>query len=317
MNYRSIGSCSGNYSEIGFRKVEKHLKRGRTGGRWETGKQVISESTRLSLAGTSAIVTGASRGLGREYARVLVAAGAAVVCVARTLSDLEETVDAVARTGGAALACVADVSSADGVREVMARTEQAYGVPDLLVNNAGILGPLGPLHENDVEQWWRCLATNLGGPMRMMNAVLPRMLERNHGRIINVASGSGTSATPYLCGYVTSKAALIRLTETVGKEIAGTGVRGFAIEPGTARTRMAEEVINSPSGKRWLGWFRDYINEHECSIELAADFILLLAGGAADELSGRFLSVHNIEQALRNQDAIRRADALTLKLLSV
>jgi 3-oxoacyl-[acyl-carrier protein] reductase len=127
----------------------------------------------------------------------------------------------------------------------------------------------------------------------MMNAVLPRMLERNHGRIINVASGSGTSATPYLSGYVTSKTALIRLTETASKEIAGTGVRVFAIEPGTARTRMAEEVIDSPSGKRWLGWFRDYINGHECSVELAANFILLLAGGAADELSGRFLSVHN------------------------
>ena len=173
------------------------------------GKHMIGESTQRNLAGTTAIVTGASRGLGRAYTRVLAAAGATVVCVARTRPDLEKTVDEVINAGGAALACVADVSSADGVREVMARTARAYGVPDLLVNNAGLLGPLGPLHENDVEEWWRCLATNLGGPMRMMNAVLPRMLERNHGRIINVASGSGTSATPYLSGYVTSKAALI------------------------------------------------------------------------------------------------------------
>ena len=135
---------------------------------------MIGESTQRNLAGTTAIVTGASRGLGRAYTRVLAAAGATVVCVARTRPDLEKTVDEVINAGGAALACVADVSSADGVREVMARTARAYGVPDLLVNNAGLLGPLGPLHENDVEEWWRCLATNLGGPMRMMNAVLPR-----------------------------------------------------------------------------------------------------------------------------------------------
>lgn len=278
---------------------------------------MIGESNRVDLAGTTAIVTGASRGLGRAYASVLAAAGAAVVCVARTRSELEETVSEVTQAGGVALACAADVSSGTGVREVLGRTEQAYGPPDLLVNNAGILGPLGPLHETDVEEWWRCLATNLGGPMRMMNAVLPRMLERNHGRIINIASGSGTSATPYLSGYVTGKAALIRLTETVGKEIAGTGVRVFAVEPGTVRTRMTEEVINSPSGKHWLGWFRDYINLHECPIELATNFILLLANGAADELSGKFLSVNSVEQALGNRDAIRRSDALTLRLSSL
>lgn len=91
---------------------------------------MIGESTQRNLAGTTAIVTGASRGLGRAYTRVLAAAGATVVCVARTRPDLEKTVDEVINAGGAALVCVADVSSADGVREVMARTERAYGVPD-------------------------------------------------------------------------------------------------------------------------------------------------------------------------------------------
>jgi NAD(P)-dependent dehydrogenase (short-subunit alcohol dehydrogenase family) len=151
----------------------------------------------------------------------------------------------------------------------------------------------------------------------MMNAVLPGMLKRNRGRIVNVASGSGTSATPYLSAYVTGKAALIRLTETVASEIADSGVKVFAIEPGTVRTRMTEEVLNSTSGTRWLGWFQDYVDKHECPIELAANFILLLAGGAADKLSGRFLSVHNVEQALRNQDAICGTDVLTLRLMSV
>jgi NAD(P)-dependent dehydrogenase (short-subunit alcohol dehydrogenase family) len=277
----------------------------------------MSESIRWNLAGTTAIVTGASRGLGRAYAHALARAGASVVCVGRGRAELERAVDEMIRAEGQARACVADVSSTTGARDAIAFTVQAYGTPDLLVNNAGILGPLGPLHETDADEWWRCLETNLGGPMRMMNAVLPGMLKRNSGRIVNVASGSGTSATPYLSGYVTGKTALIRLTETVASEIAGSGVKVFAIEPGTVRTKMAEEVLNSASGKRWLGWFRNYIDTHECPIELAANFILLLAGGAADKLSGKFLSVHNVEQVLRDQDAICGTDALTLRLMSV
>ena len=129
------------------------------------------------------------------------------------LPSSRTAVDALVGTGGAAIACVADVSTAVGIAAILEHTMQAYGLPDLVVNNAGLLGPLGPLYDNDANEWWRCLEVNLLGPMRMMQAVLPGMLRRNSGRIINVASGSGTSATSYMSAYVTSKAALIRLTE--------------------------------------------------------------------------------------------------------
>ncbi len=131
-----------------------------------------SEYAREKLRGQTTIVTGASRGLGRAYATALADADANVVCVARTAADLQTTVDALVASGRAAIACAADVSTATGVQAIIKRTEEAYGPPGLLVNNAGLLGPLGPLYNNDPNEWWRCLKVNLAGPMRMMQAVL-------------------------------------------------------------------------------------------------------------------------------------------------
>ncbi len=207
-----------------------------------------SEYAREKLRGQTTIVTGASRGLGRAYATALADADANVVCVARTAADLQTTVDALVASGRAAIACAADVSTATGVQAIIKRTEEAYGPPGLLVNNAGLLGPLGPLYNNDPNEWWRCLKVNLAGPMRMMQAVLQACYDGG-GRIINVVSGSGASATPHMSAYVTGKAALIRLTEIITLEVATSGVRVFAIDPGTVRTNMVEEAISSPSGK--------------------------------------------------------------------
>jgi len=207
-----------------------------------------SEYAREKLRGQTTIVTGASRGLGRAYATALADADANVVCVARTAADLQTTVDALVASGRAAIACAADVSTATGVQAIIKRIEEAYGPPGLLVNNAGLLGPLGPLYNNDPNEWWRCLKVNLAGPMRMMQAVLQACYDGG-GRIINVVSGSGASATPHMSAYVTGKAALIRLTEIITLEVATSGVRVFAIDPGTVRTNMVEEAISSPSGK--------------------------------------------------------------------
>ena len=137
-----------------------------------TTMRMPSEYAREKLRGQTTIVTGASRGLGRAYATALADADANVVCVARTAADLQTTVDALVASGRAAIACAADVSTATGVQAIIKRIEEAYGPPGLLVNNAGLLGPLGPLYNNDPNEWWRCLKVNLAGPMRMMQAVL-------------------------------------------------------------------------------------------------------------------------------------------------
>jgi NAD(P)-dependent dehydrogenase (short-subunit alcohol dehydrogenase family) len=186
----------------------------------------------------------------------------------------------------------------------------------LLVNNAGLAGPIGPSWAAEPEAWWRCLEVNLRGPLLGCRAVLPAMIARGRGRIVNVASGAGTWAIPYLGAYVTSKTALIRLTEVLAAETAGQGIPLFAIEPGTVRTAMAESVLESESGQRWLPWLRDVFEQgRDVAPEQAVRLVLLLASGRADVLSGRFFTI--ADDVLELAERARRGeldDFQTLRL---
>jgi NAD(P)-dependent dehydrogenase (short-subunit alcohol dehydrogenase family) len=176
------------------------------------------------------------------------------------------------------------------VREV----ERSLGPVDLLVNNAGSAGPIRPVAQTDPDEWWRCQEVNLRGPLLCTRAVLPGMIARRRGRIVNVASGAGTQAIPYLSAYVVSKTALIRLTEVLAAEVAGKGVSVFAIEPGTVRTAMADIALGSEDGRRWMPWFREIFEQGmDVPPDRAAGLVTLLASGRADALSGRFFTVHD------------------------
>jgi NAD(P)-dependent dehydrogenase (short-subunit alcohol dehydrogenase family) len=187
---------------------------------------------------------------------------------------------------------------------------------DLLVNAAGLGPPIGPFADTDPEQWWRTVEVNLKGPAVWCRAVLPDMTRRRRGRIVNVASGAGTVAIPYLSAYVTSKAALIRLSEVLAAEVASAGVKVFAIEPGTVRTAMAEEALTSEAGRRWMGWFRDIFDAgRDVTPEHAAELVLWLARGRGDALSGRFIARgDDLEDLRRRADAIVAADELALRV---
>ncbi len=165
------------------------------------------------LAGQVAIVTGGGRGIGRAVARALAAAGTAVMVSARTEDQLTETVGLIERTGGVARAHPADVTDGAAVDELVKDTERRLGPVDLLVNNAGNIGAVGPLWEVDPEVWWRVMEVNVRGVMLCSRAVLPGMIARRCGRIINVASGSSLGPLPAMSGYATSKTAVVRLTE--------------------------------------------------------------------------------------------------------
>jgi NAD(P)-dependent dehydrogenase (short-subunit alcohol dehydrogenase family) len=222
----------------------------------------------------------------------LAAAGASVAVVARSADQLAETVALVASAGGRAVALPADVSDPRAVEAMVRATEQQLGPVDLLVNNAGIPGPFGPINELDPAQWWRCHQVNLLGPFLCARALLPSMITRRRGRIVNVASGAGTQAIAYLSAYVVSKTALIRWTEVLATEVAEHGIKTFAIEPGTVRTAMADWALNSDAGRKWLPWFRDIFEQgRNVPPDHAVGLLLLLASGKADALSGRFFTV--------------------------
>jgi NAD(P)-dependent dehydrogenase (short-subunit alcohol dehydrogenase family) len=270
-----------------------------------------------SLSGQVAIVTGGGRGIGRAIALGLAKVGASVAIVARSEDQLAETVKEITQLAARAISVAADVSDPTAVQRMVVEVEETLGSVDLLVNNAGLAGPIGPTSETDSNAWWRCLEVNLRGPMPCATAVLPGMISRGGGRIVNVASGAGTFAIPYLGAYVTSKTALIRLTEILALETAAHGVKVFAVEPGTVRTSMAEYALESEQGRRWMPWFGEIFQRSEdVPPDHAADLVVLLASGRADALSGRFFTIKDdvIRLAERAGDG-GLGDLQTLRLI--
>jgi NAD(P)-dependent dehydrogenase (short-subunit alcohol dehydrogenase family) len=272
---------------------------------------------RVNLAGQIAIVTGGGRGIGRAIAAGLARAGASVAVVARSGDQLAETVRQITQMGSRAIAVAADVTNPGAVEKMVHDVEESLGCVDLLVNNAGLAGPIGPTWETDADNWWRCVEVNLRGPVLCSQAVLPGMIARGAGRIVNVASGAGTFAIPYLSAYVTSKTALIRFTEILALEAAAHGIKVFAIEPGTVRTRMADDVLESKEGTRWTPWLAEVFERgDDVPPTRAADLTTLLASGRVDALSGRFFTIN--DDAFEMVERARRdglGDSHTLRLV--
>ena len=263
-----------------------------------------------------AVVTGGGRGLGRAFAQALAAAGYAVAVVARSDAELAETVALVERSGGKVGAFPADVTDSTAVDRAFTEVERSLGPIDLLVNNAGVIGPLGPFAESDAGQWWRTLEVNLQGQILCAHRVVPGMIARRRGRIVNIASGGGTTMLPYFSAYVTSKTALIRFSECLAFELRPHGIAVFAMGPGTVRTAMSEYSLNSPEGRTWLPWFRDIFDEgRDLPPERPAALLVALASGKADVLSGRY--VYPADDLDRLIEEAREIDARKLYSLQV
>jgi len=178
-----------------------------------------TDSIADELRGQIAIVTGAGRGLGRAMTLALARAGALVGAVARSEEELAETVRGVGEAGGKAMAVVADVSDSASVKRMVLEVERALGPVDVLVNNAATMGPLGPIWEADAGDWWHVLEVNLRGPYLCSRALLPGMIARRRGRIINLSTSAATVAVAHMSAYVIAKTALTRFTENLAAEL--------------------------------------------------------------------------------------------------
>lgn len=252
---------------------------------------------KTDLGGRVAVVTGAGRGIGRAVALALAQAGAKVAALARTQSEIDETVSLIEKSGNAQAFAV-DVTDTSGVLRAMEEIEAALGPIDVLVNNAGQLGRIGPFVESDTGEWWRVFDVNLRGPMLCTRAVLPEMMARGRGRVINISTS--VLPYPYLSAYVTSKTALVRFTEILAAETRERGVHVFAIAPGTTRTAMSEYSLTSEEGRRWIPWFgRIFTEKLDIPMERPVQLVVDLASGRADVLSGRLVTVFDDLDALR------------------
>jgi NAD(P)-dependent dehydrogenase (short-subunit alcohol dehydrogenase family) len=244
----------------------------------------------IDMHGQVSVVTGGGRGLGRAFAQALAAAGSLVAVAARSAAEIAETVALIESAGGKAHAFTTDVTDAGGLDRTFAEIERSLGPIDLLVNNAGIAGPIGPFSQSTIEDWWQAIDVNLKGQVLCAHRVLPGMIARRRGRIVNIASGGGAYMVPYFSAYVTSKTALIRFSECLAAEVEADGLAVFAMGPGTVRTAMAEHSLNSPEGKTWMPWFRQIFDEgRDLPPERPAALLLALASGRLDSLSGCFL----------------------------
>lgn len=246
----------------------------------------------MKLLDKVAIVTGGGRGIGRAIALAFAREGADVVVASRTPQELEETAAQIQALGRRALAMKSDVSEWDEVNHLVEETLSGFGRIDILVNNAGIQGPIGLLVENDIDEWIKTIRVNLVGTFFCIKAVLPHMMERRQGKIINLSGGGATSPRPRFTAYAASKAAIVRLTETVAEEVRPFNIQVNAIAPGAVNTRMLEQVLaaGEAAGEAELAQARRRLEEGGTSPEQAAELAVFLASSDSDGITGRLIS---------------------------
>jgi 3-oxoacyl-[acyl-carrier protein] reductase len=193
----------------------------------------------FDLTGQTAIVTGAATGIGEAIARRLASAGANIALIDLDREGAEKVARALA---GGSFAVQSDVTNSGAVRGAVEEVIRRTGRIDILVNNAGIAGRAAPITEQTDEDWQQNIAVNLTGVFNMCRAVVPHMLSRKYGRIVNIASIAGKEGNPRMAPYSATKAGVIGLTKSIGKELATEGICVNAVSPAVVRTRILDQL---------------------------------------------------------------------------
>ena len=241
------------------------------------------------LDGRVALITGGGRGIGRQIAFAYAAQGARLALSARTSAELDETAELVSGQFGAeVITIIADVASREQVDAAVSRTLEHFGVIDMLVNNAGNIGPVGRVWDNDPEDWARTIAVHLMGVFYGCRAAIPSMLERDCGRIVNMSGVGG----PNTSAYDAAKVAIVNFTENLALELADTPITVNAISPGSIHTRMWEETRDLSLAIGDMATYERGVqvtSGQGASIERAAELAVFLGSDDCGALSGRLI----------------------------
>ncbi|MFA5930203.1 MAG: SDR family oxidoreductase [Candidatus Micrarchaeia archaeon] len=242
-----------------------------------------------------ALITGGSQGIGKAMALEFGKAGYSLAICARTKEDVDRAASELCGMGMDCAGFPLDVRDHKAVGETVARVSEKFGRIDVLVTCAGVYGPIGPLEENDGDEWEQAIRINLCGTAFAVRAVLPIMKKQGKGCIVSMAGGGTGSRNikPNLSSYITAKFAICGFVEVLSSELAGTGVRINAISPGAVNTRLLDQVLASGerAGKKF---YHDSLIQKETGgtpRELAAKFARYLASDEAAHISGKVLSV--------------------------
>jgi NAD(P)-dependent dehydrogenase (short-subunit alcohol dehydrogenase family) len=279
----------------------------------------------MNLQGHVALVTGASQGLGKEIARAFRAAGASVAMVARDPDRLwHAAVDIAGEDPDPAhrlLALPCDVTDEAAVSEVVARTSAVFGHLDILVNNAGIYGPKGPIEQVNLDEWRRALDINLLGTLIPIRQVVGSMKERRCGKIINLSGGGATNPMPFITAYAASKAAVVRLTESLALELHDFHVDVNAVAPGALNTRLLEEILQAGPDQVGTAFYQKSLEQKAkggASLVNAAELCVFLASSASNGVTGRLISAvwDNWASLPERAEELRLTDIYTLRRIT-
>ncbi len=272
-------------------------RRGWTPAPWQitTGQAQLDEEMTMDMTGKTVFITGASRGIGAEAARVFAGAGANVALIARGQSEIAELAGEIGET---AIAIPCNVANYRQMAAAVEITVSAFGGLDVLINNAGVIEPIARLEKADPEAWSDVIDVNLKGVFNGMHAVLPVMKAAGGGSVLTISSGAAHGPVEAWSHYCASKAAVHMLTRCLDKEEAAQGIRAIGLSPGTVATQMQREIkasgINPVSQLDW---------DAHIPADWPARALLWMCGPEADPWCGQEIS-------LRDED-IRRKVGLT------
>jgi 3-oxoacyl-[acyl-carrier protein] reductase len=276
----------------------------------------------VQLAGRGAIITGGSQGLGRSIAARFLKEGAGVVVAARTEEDLRRTREELAAIAGphgpVVHAVPGDVSRPESCEAIVSTARAVLPEITILVNNAGVYGPIGPVEEIDWNAWMRAVEINLFGTVLMCRAVIPLMRERRYGKIINISGGGATAPLPRFSAYAAAKAAVVRLTETFAEELRDCGVGVNAIAPGALNTRLLDDVLAAGPEKAGEEFYRKSVRQRQdggAPLDRGAALAVFLASAASDGITGRLVSALWDDWARLPEwkDELAKTDVYTLR----
>ena len=249
----------------------------------------------MTLAGRSAIITGASLGLGAEIARQFAAAGASLMLCARNVTELDAQAQRLKATYPHTQIVTqrADIASRAEVDALFAAATNVFGKLDVLVNNAGVYGPMGSIDPTDWDQWVEAIAINLTGTVYCARKAVEAFKPHRYGKIINLSGGGATNPLPGISAYAASKAAVVRFTETVALEVKEFGIDVNAVAPGALATRLTDQLI--AAGPKRVGAnlharMMKIQAEGGTPLDIGAALCVYLASAESDGLTGRLIA---------------------------
>ena len=248
------------------------------------------------LSGRTAIVTGANQGFGLAMSRAMIAAGANLVICAREADRLAEAAEGLRRaatTGQRIIDLRADVSRLDDVERLVVRALDEFGRIHILVNNAGIYGPIGAIEDVDWDDWVRAIEINLFGSALMCRALIPHFKQHRYGKIVQVSGGGATNPLARITSYAASKAAVVRLAESLALELSEFGIDVNSIAPGLLNTRLLDQAIEAGPDRIGQAFYERMVQERAkgtTPLEIGASLAVYLASAESDGITGRLIS---------------------------